>query len=63
MLRLRATIARARPRYDAQTQASCLWLVFAFVLFIGEPIILHRHFYGWAIRHPDIAFAWLHRAH
>ncbi len=41
----------------------CLWLIFAFVLFIGEPFILHRHFRGWATRRPDVAFAWLHRAH
>jgi uncharacterized membrane protein len=41
----------------------CLWLIFAFVLFIGEPFILHRHFRGWASRQPDRAFAWLHRAH
>ena len=41
----------------------CLWLIFAFVLFIGEPFILHRHFGGWVARRPDAAFAWLHRAH
>ncbi|MBN8900429.1 MAG: hypothetical protein J0H57_05285 [Rhodospirillales bacterium] len=41
----------------------CLWLLFAFVLFIGEPFILHRHFRGWAIERPQAAFAWLHRAH
>ena len=41
----------------------CLWLIFAFVLFIGEPLILHRRFRDWATRRPDIAFAWLRRAH
>jgi uncharacterized membrane protein len=41
----------------------CLWLLFAFVLFIGEPFILQRRFPGWATRRPDTAFAWLHRAH
>ena len=41
----------------------CLWLLFAFVLFVAEPFILHRHFRGWATRRPDVAFAWLHRAH
>jgi len=41
----------------------CVWLIFAFVLFIGEPLILHRLFPGWAARRPERAFAWLHRAH
>jgi hypothetical protein len=26
----------------------CLWLLFAFILFIGESFILHRHFRRWA---------------
>ena len=41
----------------------CLWLLFAFVLFIAEPFILHRHFRRWATARPLAAFAWLHRAH
>lgn len=41
----------------------CLWLLFAFVLFVGEPFILQRHFRGWATEEPERAFAWLHRAH
>jgi hypothetical protein len=41
----------------------CLWLIFAFILFIGEPLILHRHLRDWAITKPDRTFAWLHRAH
>jgi uncharacterized membrane protein len=41
----------------------CLWLLFAFVLFIGEPFVLHRRFPRWASERPRIAFAWLHRAH
>ena len=41
----------------------CLWLLFAFVLFVAEPFILHRHFSKWASAEPKIAFAWLHRAH
>jgi uncharacterized membrane protein len=41
----------------------CLWLLFAFVLFIAEPFILHRHFRRWATERPQAAFAWLHRAH
>ena len=41
----------------------CLWLLFAFVLFLAEPLILHRHFIRWATARPQVAFAWLHRAH
>lgn len=41
----------------------CVWLIFAFVLFIGEPFILHRRFNKWASAEPQIAFAWLQRAH
>lgn len=41
----------------------CLWLLFAFILFIGEPFILHRRFGKWASRQPDAAFARLHRVH
>jgi hypothetical protein len=40
-----------------------VWLLFAFVLFVAEPFILHRRFDGWAIAQPKAAFAWLHRAH
>lgn len=41
----------------------CVWLLFAFVLFIAEPFILHRRFHGWATRQPATAFAWLNRVH
>ncbi len=41
----------------------CLWLLFAFVLFVAEPFILHLRFRGWATARPEIALAWLHRAH
>ncbi len=41
----------------------CLWLLFAFVLFIAEPFILHRRFQRWATAQPAAAFALLHRAH
>lgn len=40
-----------------------LWLLFAFVLFVAEPFILHRRFHEWATAAPEVAFAWLHRAH
>ncbi|MGH7222762.1 MAG: hypothetical protein ACRELF_06020, partial [Gemmataceae bacterium] len=41
----------------------CLWLLFAFVLFIVKPFILKRRFRRWATARPEIVFAWLHRAH
>jgi hypothetical protein len=41
----------------------CVWLLFAFVLFVVQPFILNRHFGRWATARPQIAFAWLHRAH
>lgn len=40
-----------------------VWLLFAFVLFIAEPVILHGRFHRWATVRPGLAFAWLHRAH
>jgi uncharacterized membrane protein len=41
----------------------CLWLLFAAVLFVAEPLVLHRWFHGRATAAPDTAFALLHRAH
>jgi uncharacterized membrane protein len=40
-----------------------VWLLFAFVLFIAEPFILHGRFHRWATLRPDLAFTWLHRVH
>ena len=41
----------------------CVWLLFAFILFIAEPFILHRYVRRWAMTAPDVVFTWLHRAH
>ena len=41
----------------------CLWLLFALLLFVAEPLILHRHFGRWAAAQPRAALAFLHRAH
>jgi len=41
----------------------CVWLLFAFFLFIAEPFILQRYFRRWAAAQPEAAFARLHRAH
>ena len=41
----------------------CLWLLFTVVLFVAEPLVLHRWFHTRATAAPDAAFALLHRAH
>jgi uncharacterized membrane protein len=41
----------------------CLWLLFTFVLFVAEPLFLHRWFHARASAAPDTAFALLQRAH
>lgn len=40
-----------------------VWTLFALILFVGEPLVLHRVFPPWAQRDPERAFAWLHRLH
>lgn len=40
-----------------------VWTLFALLLVVGEPLVLHRKFPDWAASHPQRAFAWLHRAH
>lgn len=41
----------------------CLWLLFAVILFVAEPLILKRWFRTWAAADPKRAFAWIHRGH
>jgi uncharacterized membrane protein len=41
----------------------CVWLLFTLMLFVIEPFMLRRYFHKWATTAPDVAFAWLHRAH
>ncbi len=40
-----------------------LALLFALLLFVGEPFILDRNLRKWAAAAPDIVLKWLHRAH
>lgn len=40
-----------------------VWLLFAVVLFVAEPLVLRRKFPGWAAARPAAAFAWLQRGH
>lgn len=41
----------------------CVWALFAFVLFIGEPFILKPRFHRWAHAYPDLTFLWVQRVH
>lgn len=40
-----------------------IWVVFTVVLFILEPLILHRFFSEQAEKNSVVAFIWLHRMH
>lgn len=40
-----------------------VWALFLLLLFVGEPLVLHRYFPSWARRDPERTFAILHRAH
>ena len=40
-----------------------IWVIFTLVLFVLEPLILHRWFREQATKNSDSAFAWLHRMH
>jgi uncharacterized membrane protein len=42
---------------------TAIWVIFTVVLFILEPLILHRWFRKKAIQNSDLAFLWLHRMH
>lgn len=42
---------------------ACVWLLFAFMLFVAEPLVLHKRFKPWVTQAPEHAFAWLHRVH
>ncbi|RLA44963.1 MAG: hypothetical protein DRR06_08415 [Gammaproteobacteria bacterium] len=40
-----------------------IWAIFTIVLFVLEPLFLHRWFREQAAKDSDNAFAWLHRMH
>lgn len=40
-----------------------IWVVFTLILFVLEPLVLHRWFAEQAARDSDHAFLWLHRMH
>lgn len=41
----------------------CVWLLFALLLFVAEPFLLHARFASFARNDPDRAVGWLQRAH
>jgi uncharacterized membrane protein len=41
----------------------CMWLLFSFVLFVAEPLVLRGHLQKWASVRSEATLAWLHRAH
>lgn len=51
------------PRFWWMHAMVCLWLLFALILFVGEPFILDRNLQKWAAAAPDTVLKWLHRAH
>lgn len=40
-----------------------VWMMFSIVLFVAEPLFLHRWFKAWAAREPDASFLLLRRVH
>jgi len=40
-----------------------IWLIFTLVLFVLEPLFLHRRFKKMAVKNSDRAFAMLHKMH
>ncbi len=40
-----------------------IWFIFTLVLFVLEPLVLHRWFKEQAIKDSENAFKWLHRMH
>lgn len=51
------------PSYWWLWAMGLLWLVFAVMLYIAEPLYLHRAFHRWAKQSPQPAFAWAFRLH
>jgi len=53
----------ASPQFWWMHAMVCVWLLFTVILFVAEPFIVRRHFETWAIAAPEVALAWLQRAH
>ncbi|WP_136162406.1 hypothetical protein [Sphingomonas flavalba] len=53
----------AEPGYWWMHAMVCVWLLFVLLLFVGEPLFLHRWFHKRAEADSDRAFAFAIRAH
>ena len=51
------------PAYWWMHAMVAIWAIFTIVLFVAEPLLLHRWFAGFAARDPDRALAAVQRAH
>ena len=51
------------PAYWWMSAMVAVWLIFTVILFIAEPIFLHRWFHNRARRDPKAAFALVQRLH
>jgi len=53
----------ADPQYWWMHAMVCLWALFTVMLFVAEPLFLHRWFAGRTLKRPDPAFRFALRAH
>lgn len=51
------------PQFWWMHLMTAIWVIFTLVLFVLEPLILHRWFREQATKNSERAFAWLHRMH
>jgi uncharacterized membrane protein len=63
LIRMNAWYRFAAPAFWWMHAMVLVWLIFAGLLFVLEPLVLHRRFAEHARRDPEAAFRLLHRAH
>lgn len=51
------------PQFWWMHLMTAIWAIFTIVLFVLEPLILHKWFRQQALKDSERAFAWLHRMH
>ncbi|MGB1294941.1 MAG: hypothetical protein ACPG6V_05635 [Flavobacteriales bacterium] len=52
-----------QPQFWWMHAMTMVWFIFTLVLFVFEPLILHRVFKEYADKNPDRTFKIMHRAH
>lgn len=52
-----------QPQFWWMHAMTMVWFIFTLVLFVFEPLILHRVFKKYADKNPDRTFKIMHRAH